>query len=112
MGKPRAREGKSCIKLTVRLFFVAGCSTRSNGLIQRRRSGLLTPLDYFLCCSVKAHVCTDKSASMDALEDSIEAFIREMPTEMLESACQNWTKRMDRLTRGRGQHLHESIFKY
>ena len=44
----------------------------------------LTPLDYFLWAYVKAHVYTDKSASIDSLEDNIEAFIREIPAEMLE----------------------------
>ena len=61
---------------------------------------------------VKAHVHTDKPASIDSLEDNIEAFIRDIPAEMLESACQNWTKRMDRLKRSRGQHLDEIIFKH
>ena len=43
------------------------------------RSCDLTPLDYFLCGYVKAHVNTGKPASIDALEDNIEAFIREIP---------------------------------
>ena len=72
----------------------------------------LTPLDYFLWGSVKAHVYTDKPASIDVLEDNIEAFIRQIPTEMLERVCQNWTKRIDHLRRSRGQHLHEIIFKH
>ena len=38
------------------------------------RSCDLTPLDYFLWGYVKAHVYTDKPASIDALEDNIEAF--------------------------------------
>ena len=60
---------------------------------------------------VKAHVYTDKHASIDALEDNIEAFIREIPAEMLERVCQN-TKQMDHLKGSRGQHLHEIIFKH
>ena len=64
----------------------------------------------FLCIYVKAHVYTDKSASIDALEDNIAAFIREIPAEMLESVGQNWTKRMDPLKRS--QHLNEIIFKH
>ena len=55
---------------------------------------------------------TDKAASIDALEDNLEAFIREIPAEMLERLCQNWTKRMDHLKRSRSQHLHEVIFKH
>ena len=50
-------------------------------------------------------------ASIDALEHNIEAFIREVPAEMLERVCQNWTKWMDHLKRSRGQHLHEITFK-
>ena len=67
-----------------------------------------TPLDYFLWGYVNA----DKHASIDALEDNIEAFIRDIPAETLERVCQNWTKRMDYLKRSRGQHLHEIIFKH
>ena len=59
-----------------------------------------------------AHVYTDKSASIDALEDNMEPFIREMPAEMLERICQNWTKQMDHLRRSHGQHLHEIFFKH
>ena len=76
------------------------------------RSCNFSPLDYFLWGHVKAYVYTDKPASIDALEDSIEAFIREIPAEMLERVCQNWTKRMDHLERSRAQHLHEMIFKH
>ena len=45
------------------------------------RSCDLTPLDNFLWVCIKAH--TDKPASIEALEDNIEAFIREIPAEML-----------------------------
>ena len=55
------------------------------------RSCDLTLLDYFLWGYVKSHVCTDKPASIDALEDNIKAFIREIFAEMLERVCQNWT---------------------
>ena len=51
------------------------------------RSYDLTPLDYFLWGYVKAHVHTDKSASIDALADNMEAFIRELSAEMLERVC-------------------------
>ena len=44
--------------------------------------------------SVKAQVYTDKPASIDALEDNIEAFIREILAEMLERVGQNWTQIM------------------
>ena len=66
----------------------------------------LTALDYFLWGYVKAQVYTNKLASIDALEDNIEAFIREIPAEILERVCQNWTKRIGYLRRSRGQHLH------
>jgi len=57
----------------------------------------ITPLDYCLWGYVKAHVYTDKPAftvTVDALEDNIEAFIREIPAEMLEYAkigLSGWT---------------------
>ena len=95
----------------------------NNGLIERRirwtfisnsatdnwppRSCDLTPLDYVLWGYVKAHIYTDKPASIDALADNIEVFIREIPAEMLQRVCHNWTKRMDHLKRSRRQHLHE-----
>ena len=82
-------------------------SMRNNGLIENRlpfcehfishsgavnwppRSCDLTPLDYFLWGYVKAHVYADNPATIDALKDKIEAFIREIPAEMLERVCQN-----------------------
>ena len=70
----------------------------------------LRHLDYFLYGYVKAYVYTDKLASIVALEDNIETLIREIPAEMLERVCQNWTKRMDHLSRR--SHLHEIIFKH
>lgn len=76
------------------------------------RSCDLTPLDYFLWGHVKAHVYRDKPATIDALEANIEAFIHEIPADMLERVCQNWTLRMGHLKRSRGQHLHEIIFKH
>ena len=101
--------------------------TRNNGLIRDKcgehfisHSGLVnwpprsynsTSLGYFLWGYTKAHVYTEKPASVDALEDNIEAFIREITAEMVERVCQNWTRRMDRLIRSRGQYLHEIIFK-
>ena len=60
----------------------------------------------------KAHVYADKPAPIDALEGNIEAFIHEIPAEMLERVCQNWTKLMDHLRGSRGQHLHELVFKH
>ena len=42
----------------------------------------LTNLHYFLWGY--AHVYTDKPASINTLEDNVEAFIREIPAEMLE----------------------------
>ena len=76
------------------------------------RSCNLVPLDYFLWGNVKTHVYTDKTASIDAFDYNIEAFIRDIPPEMLERVCQNWTKLMDHLRRSRDLHLHEIIFKY
>ena len=61
---------------------------------------------------VKAHVYMDKPATIDALEANIEAFIREIPADMLERVCQNWTLRMGHLQWIRGQHLNEIIFKH
>ena len=49
----------------------------------------LTLLDNILWGYVKAHFYTDKPASIDVLEDNIEAFIRKEPAEMLERVCQN-----------------------
>ena len=72
----------------------------------------LTPLDHFLWGYVKAHVYTEKPASIDALEASIEAFNREIPAEGLDRVGQNWTKRMEDLKRSRAQHLHEINFKH
>ena len=43
----------------------------------------------YVCMYVKAHVYTDKLASIDVLEDNIEAFIRDIPAEILERLCQN-----------------------
>ena len=56
------------------------------------RSCDLTSLDYFLWGHVKAHVYSDKPATIGALEANIEAFMSEIPAEMLERVCQNWTK--------------------
>ena len=55
----------------------------------KTRSYYLTTLVYFLWGYVKAHSNTDNPASTDA-EDNIE-----IPAEMLERVCPNWTKRMD-----------------
>ena len=49
----------------------------------------LTVLNYLSWGYVKAHVYTDKPASGDALEDNIEAFIREISAEILKRVCQN-----------------------
>ena len=60
------------------------------------------PLDYFLWGHVKAHVYTDKPASIDALEDN---------AEMLEKVYQNWTKRINYLRRSHDQHLNKIIIQ-
>ena len=67
----------------------------SRAISWQPRSCDLTPLDYFLCRYVKAHVYVDKPASNDALENNIEAFIGEISIEKLERVCQNWTKWID-----------------
>ena len=85
---------------------------RSEPVHWTSRSCDLTPLDYLLWGYVKAHVYTDKPASIDTLEENIEAFICEIPAEMLERVCQNRTKRMDHLRRSHSQQLHETIFKH
>ena len=56
-----------------------------------------TPLDCFLCRYVKAHDYTEKPASIDALEDNTETFIRKITAEMLGRVRQNWSNRMDHL---------------
>lgn len=71
-----------------------------------------TPLDFSLWGYVKAHGNIDGSFSIDSLEDKIEAFILQVPVDMLERMCQNLSKRMDKLIRSRGQYLHEMIFKH
>ena len=76
------------------------------------RSCDIMPLEYFQWGYVKSRVYTDKPALIDALEDNIDAFIREIPAEMLERVSQNWNKRLDHLQRSRGQHLHEISFKH
>ena len=53
------------------------------------RSCDLMPLDYFLWGCVKTHVYTDKLASIDALEDNIEALMHQIAAEILERVCQN-----------------------
>ena len=62
----------------------------------------LKPLDYFLWDYDKAHIYRENPASIDALENNIEAFICEIPAEMLGRVCQNCTKQMDYLRRSRG----------
>ena len=57
--------------------------SRSGPVKYPHRSCDLTPLDYVFWGYVKAPVYTDKPASIDALEDNIEAFIREIRAEML-----------------------------
>ena len=64
----------------------------------------LTPVDYFLWRYVKAHVYSDNPPTIKALEANIEEFIREIPADMLEGVCKNWTWRMDHLKRSRDQH--------
>ena len=63
---------------------------------------LIVRFRLFFVGYVKAHVYTDKPASITGLEFNIEAFIREIPAEILERVCQNWTKRLDHLKHSRG----------
>ena len=54
----------------------------------------LKALGYILWHYIKADVYTDKPAPIESLEDNTEAFIREIPTERLESAkigLSGWT---------------------
>ena len=69
-------------------------------------------LRLFLLGLFKAHIYTVKPTSIDALEDNIEAFIRDILGEVMERVCQNWTKRMEPLRLSRGLYLHEIIVKY
>ena len=61
------------------------------------RSSDLMPSNYFLWCSVKAHIYVDKPASIDALEDNVREFIRENRILKYEIVCQNLTKQMNHL---------------
>ena len=63
--------------------FISG----SASVNQPPRSYDLTPLDCFLWDYVKAHVYIDKLATIEALEDNIDAFIREILAEILERVC-------------------------
>ena len=83
--------------------------SRSGPVNSPPRSWDLTPLDCFLWGCVKALVYTEKT---DALEDNIKAFIHEIPDEMLEKVCKDYTKQMNHFMCNRGQHLHEIIFKH
>ena len=70
------------------------------------------PLHHFFWGYVKAHVYTDKPASIDTLKDNIAAFIHEIPAEMLQRVWQNWTNQVNHLRHSRVEHLHEMIFKH
>ena len=61
------------------------------------RSYDLATLDYLLWGYVKDPVYTYKRASIAALEDYIEAFIREIPAEMLERVCQMISRKCSRV---------------
>ena len=63
--------------------------SRSGPVNWPNRSCDLTPLYYSQWGYVKAHVYTDRPASIDALKDNIEAFIRDIPVEMFERVLQN-----------------------
>ena len=104
------QDGATChtARVTMDLLkgrFVEHLISRSEPVNWPPSSCDLTSLDYFLWGYVKAHVYADNPASIDA-------FIREIPTEMLERVCQNCTKRKDHLKRSCVQHLHEIIFKH
>ena len=71
------------------------------------RSCDLTPSDYFLWGHIIVHVYKDKLASIDALEDNIEAFFREKPAKMLERVCQNLSKEIDQKFRSRRGTQHK-----
>lgn len=79
-----------------------------------------------------AHAYIDEPASIDAMaaykfwpwlrlnwsirlalipSDTVEAFIRQIPAEMLERVFRNWAKRMDQLRHSHGQNLYEIIIK-
>lgn len=76
------------------------------------RSCDLTPLDYFLWGYVKSLVYATKPATIDALETEIERVIAEIRPQMLEKVIENWTDRMRFVTRSRGGHMPEIIFKH
>ena len=86
------QDGATCntARATMQLWrveFSEHLISRSGTLNWPPRSCDLRPLDSFLWDFVKTHVYTDKPASIDAL-DNMEAFIREIPAEMLERVCQ------------------------
>ena len=68
----------------------------------------ITPLHYF--GGAISRLMPIHTSPHQLTEDNIEAFIREIPAEMLERVCQNCTKRSHHLKRSLSQHLHEIIF--
>lgn len=79
---PHSTPKNELIEMQVRYFFMV-----ANG-------ELASCIIWFLWGCVKAHVYTDESASIEALEDNIEAVIREIPVEILVRGSQNWTKHL------------------
>ena len=67
-------------------------SSRSWPVNSLSRSCKLKLLDNFLWSHVKTFIYRDKPASIDTLEDNIEAFIREIPVEMLERVGKSMPK--------------------
>lgn len=66
----------------------------------------LTHLDYLAMLKFMT------TQSNTALKGTVEAFVCEISTELLERVCQNWIKRMDRLMRKCGRIMHEIILKH
>ncbi|CAD7011266.1 unnamed protein product [Ceratitis capitata] len=76
------QDGATCHTASVTMDLLRGefgehLISRSGPVNWPPKSCDLTPLDYFLLGYVKSNVYTDKPASIDALRDNIEAYIRE-----------------------------------
>jgi hypothetical protein len=110
------QDGATChtARLTIDLLqnqFGDNFLSRSGPVNWPPRSCDLTPLDYFLWGYVKSLVYTDKPATLEALEANIQATIDAIRPDLLEKVVKNWTDRMDHVTRSRGGHMPEIIFK-
>ena len=75
-------------------------------------SCILTPLDYYLCGTVKDKCYADKPETIDALKDNIREAIGEIQLQTIDNALKNWIDRLGHCMASRGSHLNEIIFHY